>query len=365
MNNDNYPVLNPEYGANYIGGESVQQILLAKAFAKRGHEVSTIVADLGQQDGEIIDDVRVLTTFSPGSGLPVLRFIHPKITSIVSALRRADADIYYQSCAGMFTGVTAWFAQRHKRKFIFRVASDSDCIPGQQLVRYWRDKKIYEYGLKNADLISVQSARQAALLKDNYKLESLKLNMVAEPPDDLNRERDIDVLWVNNFRALKKPERVLELARMLPDVNFTMVGGPCPGEQSLYDDVHAQVKTIKNIHMTGFVPYHKVNSYYSRARVFINTSIIEGFPNSYLQSWVRGTPVITFLDPDDLIMRNGLGYRSDSVKDMADAIRDHLDDGACWEQTSARSRSYAIDNYHPDGIAEKYENIFKGIGIAG
>jgi len=359
VNNDNYPVLNPEFGSNYIGGESVQQILLAKALAKRGHEVSTVVADLGQHDGEVFDGVRVLTTFSPGAGLPALRFIHPKLTSIISALKRADADIYYQSCAGMFTGVTAWFAHRYKRKFIFRVASDSDCVSGEQIISYWRDKKLYEYGLKKADLIAVQSKYQAELLQTNYNLDSVKINMAVEPPNGLGVKRDIDVLWVNNYRELKKPERCIQLALMLPEVNFVMIGGPCPGEETFYDEIYKRTQDMENLKMIGFVPYHEVSTYYSRARVFVNTSDVEGFPNSYLQSWVRGTPVVAFFDPDGLIQREGLGHAATDLKDMADAVNVQLADDSIWRLTSERTQAYAMANYHPDRIAVLYENLFK------
>src|SRR5262245_27629040 len=45
---DNLPVLEPEYRAHSLGGESVQQTLLARALARRGHEVSMVVGDYGQ-----------------------------------------------------------------------------------------------------------------------------------------------------------------------------------------------------------------------------------------------------------------------------------------------------------------------------
>ncbi len=361
VNHDNYPVLNPAFGGNYIGGESVQQILLARALAKKGHEVSTIVADLGQPDGEVVDGIKVLKTFAPGTGLPVLRFIHPKLTRIVSALKHANADIYYQSCAGMVTGVTAWYAQRHNKKFIFRIAHNSDCTPGQQIIPSWRDRKLYEYGLKHADLIAAQSSFQAELLEKNYGLKSVEINMAVEPPSEDVIERDIDILWVNNFRAFKKPERFIELASTLPEMRMVMIGGPCPGEEAFFEDMRCRAENLPNLEMTGFIPYHEVNTYYSRARVFVNTSDIEGFPNSYLQSWVRGTPVVAFFDPDGLIARKGLGHKASNLDEMAIAIRDFLSNTQNWELVSAQTREYAMAHYHPDRIAEQYETLFENL----
>src|SRR5262245_48086070 len=45
---DNLPVLAPEFRQHTIGGESVQQTLLAKALAIRGHDVSMVVRTMGR-----------------------------------------------------------------------------------------------------------------------------------------------------------------------------------------------------------------------------------------------------------------------------------------------------------------------------
>ncbi len=101
---------------------------------------------------------------------------------MVGAMREIDADIYYQSPAGAATGITAWFCRKHGKRFISRIASDLACIPGKQLIRYWRDRKIYEYGLRNADLIVAQSEQQRTLLQQNYGLKSEVLDMAVEMP---------------------------------------------------------------------------------------------------------------------------------------------------------------------------------------
>ena len=70
---DNYPVINPDFGDSYIGGESVQQTLLARAFRDRGYDVTMVVKDIGQPlADEVIDGIRLLKTFRQTDGLPIL-----------------------------------------------------------------------------------------------------------------------------------------------------------------------------------------------------------------------------------------------------------------------------------------------------
>jgi len=97
---DNLPVLAPEYREHYIGGESVQQTLLARALARRGHQVTMVVGDYGQADGARWDSIRTWKAYPADAGIPVLRFIHPRWTGLWAALERADADVYSTSCAG-------------------------------------------------------------------------------------------------------------------------------------------------------------------------------------------------------------------------------------------------------------------------
>ena len=295
---DNYPVFNSDCGGEYFGGESVQQTLLAKAFADLGYEVSMVVKDHGQAQGEFRQGIRVWKTFTESEGLPVVRFIYPRFTRILQALKLADADTYYQSCAGAITGYVAQFCKRYDRKFVFRLAHDSDCIPGEQLIKHWRDRKIYEFGLRNTSLIAAQGVNQVELLLQHYALESIPVNMAVELPNNesVNQVRkDVDVLWVNNIRAFKRPELLLEIARELPEYRFVMIGGEVRGCEQLYRDISREALELDNVEFLGAVPYHQVNNYFLRAKLFLNTSDQEGFPNSYLQALVRRTPVVSFL----------------------------------------------------------------------
>src|ERR1700682_890496 len=200
---DNLSVLAPEFAQHTVGGESVQQTLLARALSRRGHEVSMVVADHGQRDGVHWDSIRVFKAYCLDAGLPVLRFIHPRWTGLWSALSRADADLYYTSWAGMHVGLLALFCRRARRRFVFRTASDSDCDPSRLLVRFARDRWLYEYGLRRAEVILTQSAFQARTLERDYALRSRTAAMLVESPRAA-AFRDLDVLWTSNIRRVKR-----------------------------------------------------------------------------------------------------------------------------------------------------------------
>ncbi|HUF81711.1 MAG TPA: glycosyltransferase family 4 protein [Burkholderiales bacterium] len=357
---ENLPVLAPEYRAHRVGGEAVQQTLLARALARRGHEVSMVTGDYGQADGTQWDGIRVFAAYHPDAGVPVLRFVHPRWTGTWSALARADADIYYTSCAGMQAGLVALFCRQYRKRFVFRAASDTDCDRDRVLLKFARDRWLYAYGLRRADAILVQSAAQAAALRRSYGLASRVAGMLVEPPAAIP-PRDIDVLWIANIQGLKRPERFLELARLLPDATLHMAGGCLPGAEALFEDIRGAAAARPNVRFHGGLPYRDAGALYGRARVFVNTSDIEGFPNSYLQAWIRGVPVVTLIDPDGVIEREGLGIAVASPGNIADAVRHLLSDPAAWRAASERCRAFMAREYGEDRIISAYIDTFEGL----
>lgn len=353
---DNLPVLAREYNSHGVGGEPVQHTLLAKALTRAGHSVSMVVYDYGQDDGAKWDNITTYKAYRASSGLPVFRFVHPRWTGVWSALARANADVYYTSCAGMHLGLLALFCRKFNKRLIFRLASDSDCDPDKLLVKYWRDKRLYEYGLQRCDVILAQSESQQASLFRNYGIHSFVAEMPVDAPDELipYEYRSIDVLWVSNIRQLKRPDIFLQLAREMPEVRFHMIGGPMSGSQELYDGIIAASSTISNLKFHGRVPYHDIGLMYAQAKVFVNTSDTEGFPNSFLQSWMHGTPVVSFFDPDTTIKRERLGCAVDSLEEMKAAIRSLRDCKESFEEASTRCSAFMKLYYSENRILVPY-----------
>jgi glycosyltransferase involved in cell wall biosynthesis len=351
---DSYGMLSGEGNPKYIGGESIEHVLLARAWRDLGHDVSIIVHDEGQGARRQIDGITAIAAHTRHGGIRGLRFFHPRATRLLSALIAADANVYYQSPAGAYTGITAWFCRRTGRRFIFRVASDSDCEKEHGRIQFWRDRKLYNYGLRRADLVAAQTEFQAQLLRENHAIESAVVNMMVEPPrKGAPVDKDIDVLWISNLRALKRPELALELARQLPQVKFSIAGGPMPRGETYYEDVRAAAARLPNVNMLGAVRYADSGNLFDRAKIFLNTSSIEGFPNTFLQAWIRGVPVVSFFDPDSLVQRLQLGHIANSVDEMREAIRSLLEDDGDRQQTGRRARDFATREF-TTGVAARY-----------
>ncbi len=124
-----------------------------------------ICLDYGQPDGITVDGVTVFKCHAPIQGLPVIRFVHPRLTGMWSALRRVDADIYYQRSAAAQTGVIGLFARRYGRRFVYAAACDLDLARDRTWKLFqrragWRDMQLFQLGLKLADHVVAQHAGQ-------------------------------------------------------------------------------------------------------------------------------------------------------------------------------------------------------------
>src|SRR5581483_7749443 len=111
-----WPILAGIAELKIVGGAEVQQSILARALAGAGFRVSMVCNDFGQADGVRVHGVTVHKTHRIDQGIPVVRFLHPRLSTTWAALRRANADIYYTRSSSMLAGVVAAFCRRLGRR---------------------------------------------------------------------------------------------------------------------------------------------------------------------------------------------------------------------------------------------------------
>lgn len=338
-------------GVAFVGGAELQQVLVARELARRGFPVSMICLNYGQEDRCEVDGIVVYRAFRPDEGVPFLRFLWPRLTSLWSCLRRVDADIYYQRGAGMLTGVVAHWCRRHQRKSVFAVA-------GKTKIPIRRDRWLFEYGIRNADRIIVQNTHQAHAVREEFGRESTLIPNCHPPVPPQAASGDATILWVSTIRRVKRPWLLFDVAQALPDLHFTMVGGPDLLDKSFYDKMQARAESLPNVDFEGFVPYSRVHRYFDRAAVFLNTSMSEGFPNTFLQSWARGVPTVSFVDSGARVAERPVGRIVGSINEMAVAIRELLEDDDERARLGDIGRRYVLENHGMERVIPHYEALF-------
>jgi len=347
----------------HIGGVERQANLMTKWLAQRGHAVDVITWDEGQPDTVEYDGVRVLSTCRESDGLPGLRFVHPRWTSLIAAMRAADADVYYQNCAEYVTGQVALWCKANKKKFVYSVASDPDCDKRLPTLNSFRERALYRAGLRRADAVIVQTSKQQRMLQDGFARESVMLPMPCErlvlderEADSTKPGKDVPrVVWVGRLDPVKRAELAIDVAARCPDIQFDMVG------PSASEDYTRQLRErssgLDNVHWVGPVNFAEVGHLYRRSLALLCTSKFEGFPNTFLEAWSMGCPVVSTVDPDDLIRHQALGAVATDADGLAEALRAMTRDGGLRETLSGNCRRFFRERHEKDTAMARFEDL--------
>jgi glycosyltransferase involved in cell wall biosynthesis len=341
-----YPLFNPKCQATF-GGSEVQLFQIAnKLTQNKNILILFIVGDFGQKGIETYDKVKVIKGILNRNRKSKLRFLISSIFcqfTLLKTLKKINADVYVQRSAGIDTGIISIYCKLFHKKFIYMTASSIDTDGGYHRLKPF-EGIIYEWGIKHATHVICQSRDQQINLQKNYHIKATILkNSFCIPPKTKNF-KDI-ILWVGSSQPLKQPQIFLDLATSMPNYKFVMVMPP--NEQILWQQILLKTKSINNLKLIKHVPYHKINLYFSKAKIFINTSTFEGFPNTFVQATMNGTPIISLnVNPDNFINRNRCGFCAQGdFKKLKKYTKSLFTNNILWLTMSKNSYAYAKKNH--------------------
>jgi len=340
-------------------GAAVQQKLIAQGLRRLGYEITFLVSDYGQPDVVTTSDGINLVKTRPS---PVKESFIRRMTGLMRLFRvtnRVNPDICYQQARQAITGVMALNCRLRGHPFVYSVASNTDLDIAKRFELGFPDWRIYRYGLTMATEIVAQSEDQMNTLKEDFGRQGVLIQSTFTKPDE--SEKNLEkrhILWVGNLRKVRRPEMFLEVAERLPEYKFVLVGGKYPGQESLFDQIAERAGSIPHLEMAGAVDYDDVGRYFSEAFLFVNTTLVEGFPNTYLQAWCRGVPVVGTFDADGLIAKHGLGRACSSVDELVDGVRDFMKDDAPRMSAGEKALNYVEANHSEAAVVGAYDRLF-------
>jgi len=356
---NSYPVLTGK-NLGYAGGAEVEQVHLGRELATKGYDVCFVTYRHGLNQTENVGGIKVIKTYEREKAGEMNALLKYKF--IWSALKKANTDIYFHEAGA--TGVLPLFCCLNRKKFVYRIPSDAVVLSKPLFGSYSLSRKIVDVlEIKRADVVVAQSNFQRRMLKERFGVESVVIkNGLMIPRVDCEKQNPPVVLWVASISSVKRPHLFVELAKFIPHACFEMVGGKTKGEPQLYNEIVAAAQELPNLRFHGFVPYHHVNEYFKKASIFVNTSHIEGFPNTFIQAWMRYTPVVSLnVDPDGIIRNEKLGFCSGTFKQLVSDVITLLKDEKLRKIMGKNARKYVEREHDIRKTVKKYIKIFKEI----
>ncbi len=355
---------------NAAGGAELQMTILAKELVNRSHDVSLITFGKTKNSFQLINGVKVYHPFYlHGKGYV---YFYPKnFYKLFKILNKIDADIYIQRATTPLTGLAAFFTKLKNKIFVYSVSSNA-CVSNNLSIKGINDLKklIYKFGVKNSDSIICQTENQKDLLKKTIGKNGVIIKNIYIPiPPKLESNTKntsiLKVLWVGRAIKEKRPELFLKLAKNLPNIDFCMItslGDYSESAIKYYNNIKEAASKINNLDFKGFVPYKEINKYYAESSLVVNTSYVEGFPNTFLEAWGNYNPIVTLdFDPDEIICKYKLGLHSRTFEQLIEDIKTLLKNDELRKEMGNNSREYVEKEHNLNNIINEYELLIKNL----
>ena len=317
----------------YAYGIAVQLYFWAQTFANHGWQVTTLTSHKAFTKESI--------RFKHVSRWGKLEIFHEWL-SILWTLLTLRPQIVISRGAGRTAYPLALLSRWFGVKYVYFGASDVNFEPGKELIEGGgHNRKLWQKAVTNIKYIVVQNAHQQETLKKNYQKDCLTLfNIWGEVKTIKKLDFQTDVVWVANLRRLKRAEWMVNAAKALPQYIFTIVGGAIEQESEYYDEIEKMSSGIGNLHFIGKKSFAETNAIVSQSKLLCCTSTFEGFPNTFLQAWASGIPVVSTVDPSDIITTNNLGKIAGNSEDFIKAVQEMLENNGSYLDMCAHIEKY-------------------------
>jgi glycosyltransferase involved in cell wall biosynthesis len=352
----------------YPGGAAVEWYHWIKGFNENNVRVGVLTLKGASKYITQKLDFDLIETWDVNKGIPKLRFFYNMLPSFYRAIKKYNPDYLVLETSRRETIILAVISKILRKKFIYRVASDFEV---DERINNYKSKfyvYLFYFSLRLTEIIFCQNTYQQEKLKSRFPNKkiillntpfSLAVNKILK-----GKNQRSYIAWIGTFRSVKNIPALLEVVKKLPDIKFKIAGGKVIKNFTDDDTENAvnELKKIKNVEFVDYMRYEEIPKFLEGAFALLNTSRLEGFSNTFLESWAAGTPIISTknVNPNNIISNFNLGIITDSYDDLPEAIIKIIkmsDDQ--YLDISQRCINYIRENHNAKILAAKFLDYLK------
>jgi len=374
-----YPLVSVNYTAG-CGGAERQFFLFGRELTKIGWRVS-FITDIPHNTITSSSTIFPIyyANFSYLGGLKI--HVLPNWLSLWRVMAKTDTEYYVIKYPGHLLALMSLFCKIHNRRLVFWAQLTSDAHSQESIsIKKKVAKSIQNWGLTRSDIVIAQSDDQRKKFKNNYNIKAHVVpnicdNLICNSSMYVNfymNEKKVDILWVGNSMSKKRQEIFFELAKLLPQRTFAIAMNN--NDTQRFEQAKENAKKLPNVTFLGTVPPFEMELWFQRTKLFLNTSKLEGFPNTFLQAWMNRVPVISLnIDPDNVIKSNRIGCviansRIMSISDdnfeklaynIVEPVEKLLENDALRDKMGESAAEYVRKNHAPKVVVSKLVEILQ------
>jgi len=278
----------------------------------------------------------------------------PSLFRFRRVMREVQPSAIIVGTPGPFGLLATFWARRLKARLIVGFHTHFSSVTDLYRNRWLRAFSRFYFNIADnlqfryADQILANSDQMVELARSlgakNVEIMGTLLPPAALKPEKPIRSKLEHVLFAGRLAPEKRVQLVVDAARALPDIRFTIAG-----EGPLKDDINRQAATIPNLDTLGWVSRQELLDAMDAADLLILPSTVESFGTVALEAMARGRLALVsrncgIVDWPNLVDHI---FRIETEETVTDAIRRIASlDSETHRDTAAAAREAALELNH-------------------
>ena len=162
----------------------------------------------------------------------------------------------------------------------------------------------------------------------------------------------LNVLWMGRLTRVKRPDRVIEIAKHYPEVNFIMAG-----DGELREELEA--KAEENVHFLGV---QSSDEMFSLADIVLLTSDSEGMPLTLIEGQMAGVPAIAtdVGSVSEIVEHEVTGLvTSTQIEKIISSLGRLMDDSMLRSTMAKNARERALSRFSIETMVDSHIQVYK------
>lgn len=336
------------------GGHTRIYHLAKKLASIPGFEVTCITGDFGQPDIIVKDGVKLVKS----------QISNPfALFSVLKTLKKLNLDIYVDVYASPRLFLLYILKKFFGIRYAFLTGSDADVDGSYRYIENGFYYSAYLKGLKNADAIICQTPLHVKLLRKNFNLSS---DLVISPYLDIKRSKQSvqkdSIIWIGRAASYKNPMLFIDIVKSFPNLNFVMICNHSDYDDGFMDYMAQNQCDYPNLEFLEYADNVEVHVRLEKAKLLVNTSDFEGFPNTFIEAAMHRTPVLSLnCNPNNMLTAHRAGvYCMGNRSVLYEKIRELYHGVWDLEEFGSRAFDYAFKSHQIDNSVKRISSILVG-----